>query len=310
MVYLIFGSNTFFARRKVKEILEERKKFFEKVFPIFKFHGKNLDLSEIEDKVNNAPLFAKSVFILIEEIWQNQKFKEEFLKRNKKFLSPQIILIFFEKGNLDKKDPFFKLIQKIGEIYEFSEPDLYQIKKFIKRILREKNFQIEEEAQQILIDYVENDLWKLYLNLQKLMAYRNKEKIIKKDDVLLLVNPSIDTNIFRTIDALAERNKKQALKLIYKHLQKGESPLYILSMIKYQFKNLLVVKEKKAPYQALVEEFKDIHPFVLKKASIQSRKFTLDQLKKFYRKIFKIELAIKRGRIAPEEGLELLVLDL
>jgi len=310
MIYLIFGQNSFFAHRKLKQILAERQKFFEKNFPIFKFSGKNLQLDTIEEKIQNNTLFGETTAIVIEEIWQNQKFKKEFLKRGKKFTSSNILLMFFEKQDLNKKDPFFEFIQKIGQVYEFPEPSLHQIRQFIKDTLVQRRFQIQPSAEQLLIEFTQKDLWNLNTQLEKLMAFRSKERIIKKEDVLLLVKPKIDTNIFQTIDALAEKNKKKALAHIYNHLEQGESPLYILSMMKYQFKNLLMVKEQATLGKTLTDELKDMHPLVLRKARYQSRRFTLEQLKKFYHKIFKIDLAIKQGKIAPEEGLELLVLDL
>jgi len=310
MIYLIFGQNSFFAHRKLKQILTERQKFFEKNFPILRLNGRNLQLATIEERIKNNTLFGQTVVILIEEIWQNQKFKKEFLERGRSFASSKFLLIFFEKQDLNKKDPFFGFIKKIGQIYEFPEPNLDQIKQFIKETLAQRKFQIQPAAQQLLIEFTQKDLWDLNTQLQKLMAYKSKERVIKKEDVLLLVKPKIDTNIFKTIDALAEKNKKQAMALLYNHLEKGESPLYILSMIKYQFKNLLIVKEQETSYKFPDGKLKDIHPFVLRKARHQSKRFTLEQLKKFYHKIFKIDLAIKQGKIAPEEGLELLVLDL
>jgi len=310
MIYLIFGQNSFFAQRKLKQILTERQKFFEKQFPILRFNGKNLQLCTIEERIKNNTLFGQTTAIIIEEIWQNQKFKKEFLKRGKNFVSSNILLIFFEKQDLNKKDPFFEFIQKIGQIYEFPEPNLHQIRQFIKEALAKRRFQIQPSAEQLLIEFTQKDLWDLNTQLEKLMTYRSKERMIKKEDVLLLVKSKIDTNIFKTIDALAEKNKKQALALMYQHLEKGESPLYILSMIKYQFKNLLIVKEQETLDKVPTDKLEDMHPFVFRKAKYQSRRFTLEQLKKFYHKIFKIDLAIKQGKIAPQEGLELLVLDL
>ena len=310
MIYLIFGQNSFFAQRKLKQILTERQKFFEKRFPLLKLNGKNLQLSTLEKKIQNNSLFGQTVVIVIEEIWENQKFKREFLERGKNFVPPEITLIFFEKQDLDKKDPFFGFLKKMGQIYEFPEPNLHQIKQFIEETLAQRKFQIQPSAEQLLIEFTQKDLWDLESQLEKLMAYKSKERVIEREDVLFLVKPKIDTNIFRTIDALAERNKKQALALLYNHLEKGESPLYILSMIKYQFKNLLIVKEQETLGKFKTNELKNIHPFVLSKARYQSKRFTLEQLKKFYHKIFKIDLAIKQGKIAPEEGLELLVLDL
>jgi len=125
--------------------------------------------------------------------------------------------------------------------------------------------------------------------------------------VLRLVKPKIDFDIFKTIDAIAARQKKTALRLLNKHLKIGESPIYILSMINYQFRNLLILKEGEDISELQKET--GLSPFQIKKANWQASQFTLERLKKLYRKIFQIDLGIKTGQIEPEEGLELLVLD-
>lgn len=55
--------------------------------------------------------------------------------------------------------------------------------------------------------------------IKKLVSYKNN-KIIKLEDIGLLVRSKIETDIFKTIDAIAEKNKKQALNLLHKHLEK------------------------------------------------------------------------------------------
>jgi len=130
--------------------------------------------------------------------------------------------------------------------------------------------------------------------------------------VELMVKPKIEADIFKTIDALAQRNKKQALYLIRKHLEKGDPPLYILSMINFQFRNLLVVKdliERQKPYYAILKITK-LHPFVVRKSYEQAGKFTLPELKKIYQKIFQADLSIKTGRMEPETALDLFLTEL
>ena len=50
-----------------------------------------------------------------------------------------------------------------------------------------------------------------------------------------MVRPKIETAIFETIDTLAQRNKKKALRLLQDHLDKGDSPFYLLKMINFQY---------------------------------------------------------------------------
>jgi len=147
--------------------------------------------------------------------------------------------------------------------------------------------------------------------IKKLASFKNN-KTVRTEDIKLLVRSKIETDIFKTIDAIADKNKKQALNLLHKHLEKGDSPLYLLSMINYQFRNLLAVKdliEKQIPYNIILKR-SGLHPFVVKKSYYQSQKFTFQELKKIYQKIFKKDLDIKTGRIQPEIALDLLIAEI
>jgi DNA polymerase-3 subunit delta len=147
--------------------------------------------------------------------------------------------------------------------------------------------------------------------IKKLVSFKSKRRI-EAEDVELLVKPKIEADIFKTIDAIAQKNKKQALFLIHKHLEKGDSPLYLLSMINFQFRNLLMIKdliEKNRPYYAILKTTK-LHPFVVKKSWQLANKFTFQELKKIYQKIFQADLSIKTGKIEPKITLELLLAEL
>ena len=144
----------------------------------------------------------------------------------------------------------------------------------------------------------------------KPLSRKNEEIEVK--DIELLVRPKIEIDIFKTINALAQKNRKQALKLLHKHLEKGDSPLYLLSMINYQFRNLLIVKElieNCQTYNTILRK-SGLHPFVAKKSFFQSQKFTLEELKKIYQKIFQVDLDMKTGKIKPELALETLIIQI
>jgi len=83
-------------------------------------------------------------------------------------------------------------------------------------------------------------------------------------------------------------------------------------MLAYQFRNLLKLKalsEKNIPYYALAKQA-NLHPFVVKKSQDQLRNFSLAQLKKIYRQLSQIDLAIKTGRLDQQTALDLLVAEI
>ena len=162
-----------------------------------------------------------------------------------------------------------------------------------------------------MVSFVGNDLWQLSNEVKKLVNYKPKDKIELKD-VEFLVRPKIETDIFKTIDAIAQKNKKRAITLIHKHLEKGDNPLYLLSMINFQFRNLLIIKdliEKHKPYPVILKISK-LHPFVVKKNWQLANQFTLNDLKKIYQKIFQIDLSIKTGKLKPEIALDLFIMEI
>jgi DNA polymerase-3 subunit delta len=163
---------------------------------------------------------------------------------------------------------------------------------------------IEQGAAYRLAQIVGPDLWRASLEIDKLCSYRNG-KLIRKEDIELLVKEEIHPKIFSLIDALGERNTKRAHLLLSELLSLGENESYILSMIAYQIRNLLIIKdllEKEKPLN-----LSGLHPFVLEKTRQQSKNFTKEQLKNIYGKLLETDYNIKTGRLKPYLALDLLI---
>jgi DNA polymerase-3 subunit delta len=257
-------------------------------------------------------MFKEKKFIVLKNTTLNKNFKEEFIKNIKKFAESKNIILFYEAGEI-LKDGFFNLLTKYGKSQEFKLLEKERLKDWAKKEIENLGAKISITALDKLVEFVGNNLWQMENEIKKLFNYNGgvdisnranykREKEIGLNDVEALVRPKIDTDIFKTIDSLAVKNKKQALKLIHQHLEKGDSSLYLLSMINFQFRNLLIVKS---------DEFKagklKIHPYIIRKTREQIRHFSLAELKKIYQKIFKIDLNIKTGKINPETALDLLI---
>lgn len=127
-----------------------------------------------------------------------------------------------------------------------------------------------------------------------------------------MVNSEVETDIFKTIDAIARKNKKQALELLHKHLADGDSVPYLLSMINFQFRNLLLIKSE-STNDIRMMRISDLskklgmHPFAVQKSYKLCEKFALPEIKKIYQKIFEADVNIKTGKIEPQTALDLLI---
>ena len=212
----------------------------------------------------------------------------------KKFVKSEDVILLCQEGEIPE-NAFFKALKKQGECQEFSLLKGQQLRNWVKRKFGKQS--IDKRALDRLIDMVGNNLWQMSNEIKKLSDYRSGQ-IIQLKDIELLVKPKIEADIFKTIDAIALKDKKTALSLIHKHLERGDNHLYLLAMISFQFRNLLTVKSG-AKLKA--------HPYVLQKTIRQARYFSFDELKKIYRRIFQADLDIKTGRLDPDTALDLFI---
>lgn len=318
MFIFIYGADTYRSQQKLKEIIDSYKEIRRGGLNLEYLDSSKLDFQEFKNRIQQVSIFnEKKLIILLNQPFANIELKQKFLEEEKKYnfltkiASSSDIVLFYEKGEVSKKDPFFIFLKQHSKSQEFQLLTGQKLKKWIEDSFKIQQSKIEPRAIQLLIDFVGNDLWRLSNEIKKLISYQ-KDELIKVDDVLLLVKPKIDLNIFNTIDAIAIKDKKTALNLLHSHIEKGDSLPYLFSMIVYQFRNLLIIKdliESGRPNHLLLKETK-LHPYVVQKTYKQAQRFTFLELSKIYQKILQIDTNIKTGKIDPEIALDLLVAEI
>jgi len=315
MIIFLYGPDTYRLRQKLNEIIEHYKKIHRSGLNFKKFNLREESFQDFQNEIKSVSMFAEKKLIVLEEALGNKNFKEEFLKNSKKFIGSKNIILFYEEGEVSK-DKFVNFLKRQEESQEFQLLDGGKLKNWIKKELENYKAKIEEGALDKLVEFVGNDLWQMSNEIKKLVSYKPESRTreggvpeISSRDIEILIKPKIEPEIFKTIDAIALKNKKQALGLIHKHLEKGDSPLYLLAMINFQFRNLLIIKDlikRGRPFYTL-QKLTGLHPFIVKKSCLQAQKFTIEELKKIYQKIFQVDLDIKTGKVDPETALDLLI---
>ena len=311
MIIFLFGSDTYRLHQKLREIIEKYKKTSQGGVNLKFYEGKNLNFKELLEEIRQNSMFNKRKLLILQDVFNNSSFKEKFLKNHQPFIESKDIILFYKEGEISQKDGFFNFLKKKSKFQEFKPLEGRELKRWVQKEFEKYKTRIKDSALERLITYIGNDLWQLSNEIKKIASYK-KEGVIGEREVELLVTPKIEINIFQTIDSLASKDKKRALKLLHQHLEKGEHPLYLLSMINFQFRNLLIIKdlvERNVPFYLLSQKTGLPH-YVIRKSLSQSQKFTMERLKSIYRKILQLELKVKKGKISSTLALESLVVEI
>ena len=316
MIIFLYGEDSYRAKEKLNEIIEGHKKIHKSGLNLIYIDAKEENFKDFSNNFKITSMFDEKKLIILKNIFSAQGgpasgWQEDFLENIENLKKIKDIIVIYETGPIDQRNKLFKLLKKEAKSQEFCLLQGVALRKWIKQELEKCSAKIHPEAEDLLFEFVGNNLWQLGNEIKKLADYKSKN-VITKEDIELHVRPKIENDIFLTIDALASRNKKQALNLLHKHLEGGDSPLYLLSMVAYQFKNLLIIKQlqdAKKPYEALVKK-SGLHPFVVKKSYYMCSQFSMAELKKIYQKIFQVDSGIKTGKIEPETALDLLVAEI
>lgn len=301
MLIFLYGSDKYRLHQKLIELIEDYKKKYQNKLGIFFFEENDFNFNNLLEILDSQSIFQEKKILILKNIFQNYDFEEKILEENKKFLKSQDVVLFYQEGIVKKSDKLFKFLFKNSQYQEFNELSGYDLKNWIKKEFKKYGVGVEPMIVEKLIEYCGSDLWSLSNEIKKLIAFKN-EKISLKD-VELMVKPKIETAIFKTIEAIALGNKKEAIYLIHKHLEKGDNPLYLLSMISFQFKSLLMSKSDKF-------WGKGKNPYFIMKTGKLAEKFSLEDLKKIYQKIFEMDINIKTGRVEAETALDLLIAEI
>jgi DNA polymerase-3 subunit delta len=100
-----------------------------------------------------------------------------------------------------------------------------------------------------------------------------------------------------------------SVKILAEFIEKGEDENKLLSMVVYQFRTLIIIKdliERGKPSGRVASEAK-LNPYVVQKSLPIVKKYSLPELVKFYNFLYQLDLKIKTGQIEPAMAIDFVV---
>lgn len=310
MIIFLYGQDSYRLIQYVDQLIERYQKKYPDSFNFHKFDAEEGNLEETENAIKGVSFFKQVKFVVIKNPFSAAGQIEKIIKENPSTSSGQAkdtVLLLYEAQSgqaLKKKnDKFFNFIAKISQVKEFKPLTTQMARKFTNDYLLKNKISLEKKLLDKLIQEVGQDSWRLKNEIEKIVNFAravHKTKI-DESDLTQLVQFKIDSNIFNLLDS-AFSNKAKALILFEDYFSQGGDPIYLLNMLAYQLKNMLVVRElmdKNLQYRLILAKTK-MHPFVFRKVYELSKKYNLDELKEIFGKLADFEIAVKTGRAEPE----------
>jgi len=316
MILLVCGEETFLSTKKISQIKEKFLSDNKEMGIISTYNEIDFNVNDFSKKALAVTFFEEKRLFILENLLSKKitesknKIDEKHIGDEKKLLeildnAPETsLIVFFEKSQKPKNNLTKKIQDKSQKIWEFEKMQSQKLMRWAKNEILKRGSTIEKNALEKLISYSNDDIWQLDQEIEKLTLYK-KDQEITIDDIEKLVPFTLQTNIFTFIDNIGKKNKKAAIYELKNLLDRGEEPVYILRMIIYQIKTMLVIKdllETGLNKKGITLKTKK-HPFVIEKTINQVNNFSLKELLSIYNKIFNLEMSLKRDGQKPENAL-------
>lgn len=263
-----------------------------------------LTVSMFSDKklliINSTSFFSEKKEI------QNINLLEEYLEH----YNENSYLIFISyKDNIDSRKKIVKLISSKG-ITKKVEASEENLNKYVNEYLKSNNYKINNLDITYFLTRVGTNINNITNELDKLMLYKENDKIITREDITKLTIENIDNPIYDLVGFILKNENKKAIQLYNTFTQNGMDAASLIPVIAAQIRLLYQVKRlysrgKTNDEIAKILEFKSVYR--VKYLISDGYYYSEEDLLKYLLHLANLDKNIKLGLVEPKVSLELFI---
>lgn len=256
-----------------------------------------LEQSSFKDIISESAssLFGVRIPVVRNPSLLPRAFQEQILEVANNLSHTEIIL--WDEGEPDHTSILYKGLKSGARV--FSVPSKDELAAWLMSEVKNRHGTLDRKAAEELVDYAGTNRWRLINELERLFLMNPS---ISRDSVQEHVLPEHRSpHIFAMLDALADGNHKKAFSFMEQLLEGGENELYILSMLGYHMKTLILIR---------TGHTSAMHSFVVSKNRQSANRFSEVQLQGMFARVLATDFAIKQGRVDARTGLVMLLVSL
>lgn len=319
LVYLVQGKEPYLQELARKVFLETIVAPEDQDLNVGRFNMEEVSIQTAIQDAESVPFFGERRLVLVDNpsFFTGEKEKKSMdhqLERLQAYLENPMessVMVFFAPyDKLDQRKKIVKLLKKVAVLLDASELTERDVKQYIRDSLHNHQYSIQEEALETLLVKTQYSLTNSMKELDKLMIASIDTKMIPLELVESLVAKTLEQNIFELGESILKKEGVKALQIYHDMLLQKEDPLKMNAILLGQFRLLLQVSYlKREGYQEPeIQKTLGVHPYRVKIALQQSRRFGLPLLEKAFMQLVDTEYALKTSVGIKEMQLEWFIL--
>lgn len=313
MIIFIYGEENYLSYKKLLDI---KNQYLKKVGDtnLIEIDANEFDFKKFTAHINAVPFLAKKRLLIVKNLLclKNKK-NIELVQKIINKLPETTVLLFYEAEKFDKKIFLYKILKK-EKFFEFKKLSLNDLSNWIKKILTKNNIssKANEEIKNMLIQN-SSDMHKIANDIEKIILFL-KNSTYNKEQLKKLIKKDLKINIFIFLDAILKNKKNETIYYFEELIKQKENALYIYTMIIYQIRTMIIIKDLIANKynnncnKNIILEISQktkINFYIIQKNIYSLEYFSLDKLIFLYQKLLDYEIKIKKGEITPILAIEI-----
>lgn len=248
-VYILMGEEPYYIDLIVDALESNVVKEENKAFDHLVFYGADADLDVVMASAQQYPVMGDRQLVIFKEAQsfpgnktQLDKFAPYILQPNQK----GVFVIAYKGDNLSATSALMKAAAKSGDrVVVFKSPKIkdYQLAAPIKDYCRMKKIAIEEQAVQVLIEYIGNSLQNLFGEIDKLIVAAGTG--VKRITAVMVeenIGISKEFNNFELTKALSLKDYPKTMRILeYFRKNPKNNPTVMTTAVLFKFFSQLVV---------------------------------------------------------------------
>ena len=276
------------------------------------FDGGNgkLDVSAVIAACETLPFMAERRLVVLRDTgWFKGKEDAAAMVAYLPKVPATACLLFYEHGGVDKRKKIFKTVQQQGTDVSFDTLDVPERIRWLTREVQRAGKNIHLQAAQRLAERVPA-LVELAGRVEQLLALAETEITMAHVDVL--VPATLEDDVFRMVEQIAQGQKGQALASLRMLLQGGKDIIQIIAAIARNCRQLAIAKalqERNTPVGKWAGML-GVPSFVAERMARSLPRLQSVKLQKNVQYCLQADLAVKTGGMRDQVAVEWLVLKL
>lgn len=308
--YLIYGNDYSLIKREIDKITKD----------INDVTTYDLSLEKVDNLLNDASVISmfgdkkaligeNALFLSTSSSSINHDL--DYLQRYLEDDNHDNIVIFtLNENKLDERKKIVKLLKKRATVIHEDVIKDKDLPDFVRDEFFNNGYKIDYKTASYFVQYAGSNVDILISEINKMMMYKDGDKIIKIEDINEITSKKMNDNIFDLSNAIMDKNFKKMYECYNDLMTLKEEPIKIIAMLGSTF---TLVYQCKLLYndgkrQNEIADILKVHPYRVKLAI--ENNYKINNIKEILKKLHNLDYEIKSGQIDKAVALDNFLLHL